>query len=772
MRYEMRREDIQGFVAFVGARTRENRDELLFERCPVCGGGDHKDKWTFSLNTVSGACCCQREKCSWKGHFVQLCRRCGYPLDYGTEEEEPFDPSVYGLPFVSNMYVVEYLVSRGISPEVTGRYQIAFKGREPKVLLFPFYDETRKLRFIKYRDTEWKKGCGGSKEWCRRGGTPILFGMDHCADRNSLVITEGQIDSLSLAEAGIPNPVSVPTGALGTTWIGPCRDFVESFKEIVVFGDCEKGSVTLVKMVAEAFPDMPLRVVRQEDYLGEKDANDILRKHGVQALRRCVDQAEPHVPEEDPRLLSLLEVLREEKPEQSAEYDDRLLGRLFARLFRHELRYNTTSGGWICYDGRCWRPDPGGMMAEGKAKLMADALLRYAAGTGSREFHKFVLRCGSYRCRKILVEDARSECFVSAADLDRQERYYNCLNCEIDLDTFEPVPHDPEHLHTRCSSVVFDEKARSPLWEHTLEEIFQHRSGQILYFQKLCGLTLTADTSQEKLWFLYGPTTRNGKSTVVEALGCMHGNSAGYALTMSPETLAQRKGEDPRRASGDIARLKGCRLLTASEPPKRMLFNGALVKQLTGGDTVVARHLMEREFEFRPSFKLLINTNYLPRIQDDTLFGSDRLVVIPFDRHFAPEEQDPDLKEKLRSPENIAGIFNWCLEGLRLYRETGMDIPPEIKEATRVYRENSDKLAQFLSEEMENTGRNSAAGSVYLRYAEWCRENGFGVESKRSFFDELKNKGIFGETGKVNGVGMRNIIRGYEQISRNDFLFT
>ena len=88
-----------------------------------------------------------------------------------------------------------------------------------------------------------------------------------------------------------------------------------------------------------------------------------------------------------------------------------------------------------------------------------------------------------------------------------------------------------------------------------------------------------------------------------------------------------------------------------------MVFDAALLKTLTGRDTITARHLHEREFQFVPSFKLFINTNYLPHVNDDTLFASDRVNVITFDKHFGDDERDPELKEKLKAQENISGAM-------------------------------------------------------------------------------------------------------------------
>jgi predicted phosphodiesterase len=110
-------------------------------------------------------------------------------------------------------------------------------------------------------------------------------------DNKTLIITEGQIDSLSVAEAGIDNAVSVPTGAKGFTWIPHCWDWIQNFDKIVVFGDHENGYITLYNDLAARF-DSKVWHVREEDYKDCKDANDILRKYGVEQIRQCIANAE------------------------------------------------------------------------------------------------------------------------------------------------------------------------------------------------------------------------------------------------------------------------------------------------------------------------------------------------------------------------------------------------------------------------------------------------------------------------------------------------
>lgn len=201
---------------------------------------------------------------------------------------------------------VEYMASRGISEEVTRRYKLTVKGDDSNVLVFPFLDESGDMRFIKYRRTNFDKARDKNKEWCEKDTEPILFGIYQCKDFEQLIITEGQIDSLSVAQAGFDNAVSVPTGALGFTWLDSDRafDWIHKFKRVIVFGDLENGQMSLLKTLSSRLM-LPVYHVRYEDYLGEKDANDILRKYGEQAVRKCIENA---VPCETPHIKRLSDV--------------------------------------------------------------------------------------------------------------------------------------------------------------------------------------------------------------------------------------------------------------------------------------------------------------------------------------------------------------------------------------------------------------------------------------------------------------------------------
>ena len=293
--YEFKTDDAFEFARWHGDKIKIKGDELQLHKCPYCHGGS-KDLYTFSINLKTGQFHCFRDSCGVTGNMITLSRDFDYSL--GNDVDEYYSPKKKYRTFKKPEKPIEpkepaiaYLESRGISAEVAKKYEITSMEGHDNILVFPFYDNKGKITFVKYRKTDFDREKDSSKEWCEKNCKPILFGMKQCNEEfDRLVITEGQLDSLSVASSGIENAVSVPTGAKGFTWVPYCYDWVSKFDEIVVFGDYEKEHITLLDDIARRFP-CRIKHVRERDYLGCKDANEILQKYGPEAVRNAVENA-------------------------------------------------------------------------------------------------------------------------------------------------------------------------------------------------------------------------------------------------------------------------------------------------------------------------------------------------------------------------------------------------------------------------------------------------------------------------------------------------
>lgn len=285
----MNEDDLWGFIAATGSKTKVHGDEVQFEYCPYCHGGAKKDRWKFGINRKTGAFGCFKGGCKKQGHFVQLCR----DFDYELIDSENIKYAKFPQPekkIIPHDTAIAYLASRGISKETAERYSITAFNKRPNVLWLPLFDEEGKLVGAKERRMDWKESSRFPKEKWTKGSKPILFGINQCVDSEYVVITEGLIDALSVAEAGIKNACSVPGGMNNDKWISLNYSWLMKFDRIIVFGDHENGSITLLKDISTRLPTK-IYVVREIDYLGEKDANAILQKFGAEEVRNCVINA-------------------------------------------------------------------------------------------------------------------------------------------------------------------------------------------------------------------------------------------------------------------------------------------------------------------------------------------------------------------------------------------------------------------------------------------------------------------------------------------------
>lgn len=298
--YEFKSEDAWEFARHVGIEAKQVGEELRFRICPYCKGGtkNRRDRDTFAVNLRTGQFKCMRASCSVTGNMLSLSRDFSFSLGPDADAyynpgrkryrrfkktEKPIDPRPEAL---------VYLEKRGISAGTVKKYQITTQNGHNNVLVFPFLDAKGEIQFIKYRKTDFSPEKDKNKEWCEPGCCPVLFGMYQCNMENkTLVMNEGQIDSLSVAESGVENAVSVPNGKNGFTWIPHCWDWICHFEILIVFGDCERGVITLLDEMRRRFPGR-VKAVRQQDYRDCKDANELLQKHGRDAVRKAVEQAE------------------------------------------------------------------------------------------------------------------------------------------------------------------------------------------------------------------------------------------------------------------------------------------------------------------------------------------------------------------------------------------------------------------------------------------------------------------------------------------------
>ena len=297
-------------------------------------------------------------------------------------------------------------------------------------------------------------------------------------------------------------------------------------------------------------------------------------------------------------------------------------------------------------------------------------------------------------------------------------------------------PHDPADLITKASPVDYLPGAECPEYDKFIARV-QPLEAMRVFLHQWLGLSLTGDVSEQKLAFLYGKGS-NGKSVLIDAVSFVAGD---YGETVPIETfLDQGKSRNAGQATPDLAILPGVRMLRTSEPEKNSRLAEAMIKLVTGGEPIQARHLNRDFFKFYPQFKLTISGNYRPGISgaDEGIWR--RLRLVPFGVFIPKAERDIRLSEKLRA--EVSGILNRLLDGLRLWCDKGLIEPEAVTMATAEYRSASDPLGRFLSTCVDDSAGDRVQSSVlYQVFEAWCKSSGESTWKQKGFSMAMEERG-------------------------------
>jgi putative DNA primase/helicase len=442
----------------------------------------------------------------------------------------------------------------------------------------------------------------------------------------------------------------------------------------------------------------------------------------------------------------VLEVVRGGPHEERFNLTDLGNAERFVAQHGDDVRYCYQWRKWLVWAGVRWERDETGKV-ERLAKETVRSIYEEAAAAESearrKELAKHATRSEAEARIRAMLELAKSEVPVSPEELDRDPWKLNTLNGTVDLvGSGELMDHKREDLITKVAPVEYDPEASSEVWERCLKTITGGDAALARFLQRAAGYSLTGDVSEEVLFFVHGPAA-SGKSTFIEALKSALGD---YATTADFEAFLARR--DVGGARNDIARLAGARLVASIEVDEGKRLAEGLIKMLTGGDVVTARHLYKEAFEFLPAFKLWLAANHAPRIRDDDEAMWRRILRVPFEHIIPKEARDPAVKRALRNPQRTgAAILAWAVQGCLAWQREGLGVPPAVETATRELREEMDPLKDFF-EDCCILKPEAWVLTADLRqaYETWARERGEAfVLRGRQFTDRLKARSLVPE---------------------------
>lgn len=442
-----------------------------------------------------------------------------------------------------------------------------------------------------------------------------------------------------------------------------------------------------------------------------------------------------------------------------------------------DIKYCAKLGGWHIWDGKRWIRDESGEVYRRAAetlreygkeaqKQLKEVEKKLKRETDSREQEKLEQKAkelaGAVKFAKQSESRARLEAMITLAQnipgipvaveqWDKDPWLINFENGTFDIKKGKLRDHKREDLITKIIPVEYNEEAKAPRWTSFLEEIMDGDQELIEFLQKSIGYSLSGSTQEQVMFLLHG-SGANGKSVFLNVIKEMMGDYGQQA----PTSLLMAKKSDG--VPNDVARLKGARYIATIETEKGKRLAEALVKQLTGGDTITARFLRQEFFEFKPEGKFFLATNHKPVISGDDYAIWRRIRLIPFEVTIPEEKRDPLLEYKLH--DELPGILCWAIEGLKKWMKEGLKAPEKVLAATDEYRESMDNLGMFIDECcVLDPNAKTPIKELYEAYNQWALDNGLHPMGNPQLRERLKERGFQQKrTGKLGrfwaGIGL------------------
>lgn len=425
-------------------------------------------------------------------------------------------------------------------------------------------------------------------------------------------------------------------------------------------------------------------------------------------------------------------------------WDDQGRGLRMRDQFATVLKFNAVDKKWFFFNGSYWQEDIGNQRVELAAERVANSIKKEKPELGfstktdddkaMNEWYRFQKDSRSHMAKMHMIDEFKKYVIVKHGEFDKEDMLLNTESGYVDLSSGELHDHDIDKKFSHQTVAEYSDNVDAPLWEKFLNQIFNNDEELIHYVQKAIGYSFTGSVDEQCLFILNG-RGRNGKSVFSNVVSDVAGN---YAKQMNVQTIVAKKNQSGS-ANSDVARLEGARIVTSSELNEGDRFDESLVKQLTGGDKILARFLYGSEFEYKPKFKIWMATNHLPIIRgtDDGIWR--RIKIIPFNIQIPKEKVDKKLEYKLKA--EYTGILNWIVQGTIMWQQEGLEDPEAVTKVIEAYRAEMDPLDAFL-EECCTTGQNYSikAREMYDAYHEWAKESEEYKMSMTKFGREMGKK--------------------------------
>ena len=302
-------------------------------------------------------------------------------------------------------------------------------------------------------------------------------------------------------------------------------------------------------------------------------------------------------------------------------------------------------------------------------------------------------------------------------------------------------PEDYISMSTNCDYIKYDESNTNIINVYNFFDQIQPNQEMRDYLLLKLSSFLEGIQRDQKFEIWTG-TGANGKGRilklVIDALG-------DYACTI-PITLLTKPRSDSNSVTPALAMTKGKRCCVFQEPENDDKIYVGHMKNITGGDKLMARSLYSDPVEFYPQFKTILACNKLPDIPSADGGTWRRIRVVPFETKFVDNPTEPNHRKKINNIDDLitewkSAFLSILLEKYKLYIKNGIDEPDKVLAHTKEYEANSDIYMEYIRDNILSTTNKDYVSieEVWEDFKKWYKASN-RPDNKKPLKPELRTE--------------------------------
>lgn len=324
---------------------------------------------------------------------------------------------------------------------------------------------------------------------------------------------------------------------------------------------------------------------------------------------------------------------------------------------------------------------------------------------------------------------------INDADIKVDPYIINLNNTRLDLRSGNLMRFTPDAIEFDRIPVTYDPDAYNADVDKMLNRVFQNDKEIINLFDEMLGYTLMKH-NRYRVGFMFYGGGKNGKSTIMDMIKKFLGrrNYTTIELDKLTDRFATAELEHKLANIGDDIN------------DKAIKDTGTLKKLFTGESLLVERK-GERPFVLEPYAKMIFSMNSIPKSYDQSDGFYSRLMFIPFNAQFSPDDPDfdPNIKDKIMTDEAMSYLLNRAILGAqRLMHRGDFTRPRAVEETMEQYKQQNSIVLQWYNDNGHDFDflLDTPKEAIYSDFDDWCANSGVRGRDrlgKIKFYNEVEH---------------------------------